>query len=116
MKASAPDQLVAYATGSNVVYHLTEPVVVRVSRGNDIERARRTVGVARWLESGALSGHSGSSHRSASRNRRAAITFWEAVSADGDEYASVDEVATVLAELHRQERPGVLAPPGACAL
>ena len=38
--------------GSNAVYHLTAPVVVRISRqGTDIDQARRTIAVARWLES-----------------------------------------------------------------
>jgi len=38
--------------GSNAVYRLTAPVIVRISRaGADIEHARRTVAVARWLES-----------------------------------------------------------------
>jgi hypothetical protein len=38
--------------GSNAVYHLKAPVVVRVSRpGTDIVPVRRTVAVARWLES-----------------------------------------------------------------
>ena len=38
--------------GSNAVFHLSAPVVVRISRqGADIEEARRTVAVARWLES-----------------------------------------------------------------
>jgi hypothetical protein len=39
--------------GSNAVYHLAAPVVVRISRKDaDFERARRTVAVARWLASG----------------------------------------------------------------
>ena len=34
-----------------------------------------------------------------------AVTFWQAVSDDGDEYASVGEVAQVLVELHRLIAP-----------
>jgi thiamine kinase-like enzyme len=93
-------------TGSNAVYGLTAPVIVRISRaGADIEHARRTVAVARWLESVnypavrvldvdqpvVLDGH--------------AITFWEKVSDDGDQYATVGEVAGVLVKLHELVAP-----------
>jgi len=92
--------------GSNTVYRLTAPVIVRISRsGADVEHARRTVAVARWLESVnypavrvlnvdqpvLLDGH--------------AITFWEAVSDDGDQYATVGEVAEVLVKLHELVAP-----------
>ena len=71
--------------GSNAVYRLTAPVIVRISRiGGDVDHARRTVAVARWLESiiypavrvldvdqpVVVDGH--------------VVTFWEAVSDDGD--------------------------------
>jgi aminoglycoside phosphotransferase (APT) family kinase protein len=92
--------------GSNAVYSLTDPVVVRVSRANtEIDRARRTVAVARWLESVGfpavrvadvdqpivIDGH--------------VITFWQSVSEDGDQFATVAEVAEVLARLHRLAAP-----------
>jgi aminoglycoside phosphotransferase (APT) family kinase protein len=92
--------------GSNAVYHLTEPVVVRISRKNaDLDQARRTVAVARWLEGVdypavrvidvdqpvEIDGH--------------AITFWQSVSEDGDQYANIGEVAQVLAELHGLDAP-----------
>ena len=95
--------------GSNAVYHLAEPVVARVSRKDaDLERSRRTVAVARWLESVdypvvraiaveqpvEIDGHS--------------ITFWQSVSDDGDQYANIAEVARVLAELHRLDAPTYL--------
>ena len=95
--------------GSNAVYHLTGPVVVRISRGGaDVELARRTVAVARWLESVdypavrvinvdqpiVVSGH--------------VVTFWESVSYDGQQYATVAEVAEVLARLHRLVAPADL--------
>jgi aminoglycoside phosphotransferase (APT) family kinase protein len=95
--------------GSNAVYHLTAPVVVRISRGGaDVELARRTVAVARWLESVdypsvrvinvdqpiVINGH--------------AVTFWESVSYDGQQYATVAEVAEVLARLHRLVAPADL--------
>ncbi len=92
--------------GSNTVYRLAVPVIVRISRpGADVEHARRTVAVARWLESinypavrvidvdqpVVLDGHT--------------ITFWEAVSDDGDQYATVGEVAEVLVKLHKLVAP-----------
>jgi len=78
--------------GSNAVYRLKPPVIVRVSRpGADPGQVRRTVAVARWLESAgypavravdvdqpvAVDGH--------------LVTFWDAVSDDGDQYASTAE-------------------------
>jgi aminoglycoside phosphotransferase (APT) family kinase protein len=92
--------------GSNAVYHLTVRVVVRISRHDaDIDGTRRTVAVARWLESVGypavraiaidqpviIDGH--------------AVTFWESVSDDGEQYATVGEVAEVLATLHRLVAP-----------
>src|ERR1017187_5597040 len=92
--------------GSNAVYHLSEPVVVRISRDDaNLERARRTVAVARWLE------------RVGSPAVRAidvdqpieidghAITFWQSISEDGQQDANVGEVAKVFAELHRLDAP-----------
>jgi aminoglycoside phosphotransferase (APT) family kinase protein len=82
---------------------------VRISRkAADIERARRTVAVARWLESIdypavraididqpiEIDGH--------------AITFWRSVSDDGDQYANIAEVAEVLAQLHSLTAPASL--------
>ena len=95
--------------GSNAVYRLKPPVIVRVSRpGADASQVRRTVAVARWLESArypavravdvdqpvAVDGH--------------LVTFWEAVSDDGDQYASTAEVAEVLVKLHALTAPADL--------
>lgn len=98
--------------GSNAVYRLTAPVVARIARPEaDTDAARRIVTVARWLESAAypavralpldqpivLDGH--------------AVTFWEAVSANGDEYATIDQVAEVIARLHKMTAPEDLGLP-----
>lgn len=95
--------------GSNAVYHLAAPVVARVSRQNaGIEAARKTVAVARWLESVnypavravdvdqpvIIDGH--------------IVTFWQSLSDDGEQYATVRQVAEVLAELHRLTAPAGL--------
>jgi len=109
-----PEDARLLRVGSNAVFRLAAPVVVRISRKSaDIDQARRTVGVARWLESVdypavrlayakneqpiVIDGH--------------AITFWQAVSADGDQYASVAEVAEVFAKLHRLAAPDSLQLP-----
>jgi aminoglycoside phosphotransferase (APT) family kinase protein len=95
--------------GSNAVFHLKAPMVVRISRRDaDIDEVRRTLTVARWLESAdypavravdidqpiVLNGH--------------AITFWKSVSKDGRQWATVGEVAEVLARLHRLDAPASL--------
>ena len=95
--------------GSNAVYRLTAPVVARVSRyGASVDQAKRSVAVARWLESVdypavrtadvaqpvIVDGH--------------VVTFWNAISDDGDQYASVREVAEVLAKLHALTAPDSL--------
>lgn len=92
--------------GSNAVYRLEAPVVVRIGRPDaDNAAVSQTVAVARWLEStgypavGAIDvdqpliigGH--------------AVTFWEALA---DEYATIEEVADVLARLHALTAPASL--------
>lgn len=98
--------------GSNAVFHLKAPVVVRISRkGADVEEALRTLAVARWLESAGypavrvadvdqpiiLNGH--------------VVTFWKSVSRDGRQFATVGEFAEVLARLHRLDAPARLMLP-----
>jgi aminoglycoside phosphotransferase (APT) family kinase protein len=100
--------------GSNAVFRLPAPVIVRISRrSEDITHARRTVAVAKWLESInypavriitvdqpiTIDGH--------------AVTFWEAVSAEGNEWASVADVAELLRELHKLDAPAELNLPTA---
>ncbi len=95
--------------GSNAVYHLAAPVVVRISRHNaGLETARRSVDVARWLESVdypavrvidvdqpiSIDGHT--------------ATFWRSISDDGDQFATVGEFAELLARLHRLPTPETL--------
>jgi aminoglycoside phosphotransferase (APT) family kinase protein len=92
--------------GSNSVYRLKDHIIARVSRpGADPDQVRRTVAVARWLESVGypavrvvdveqpvmVDGH--------------LVTFWESVSDDGDQYASVTEFAELLRRLHDLNPP-----------
>jgi aminoglycoside phosphotransferase (APT) family kinase protein len=87
--------------GSNAVYRLKPPVIVRVSRpGADVGQVRRTVAVARWLESVGYP-----AVRAVDVNQPVTadghlVTFWEAVSDEGDQYASTAEVAELLVKLH----------------
>jgi aminoglycoside phosphotransferase (APT) family kinase protein len=98
--------------GSNAVYRLSAPVIVRISRADvDVDGARRTVAVARWLESvGYPSVRVVDVDQPVVIDGRA-VTFWQAASDDGDEYASVGEVAQVLVELHRLVAPDDLGLP-----
>jgi thiamine kinase-like enzyme len=98
--------------GSNAVYRLVVPVVSRIAYADtDTEAAARTVEVARWLESAdypavraldvdqpvIIYGHP--------------VTFWEALSDSGDEYATIDQVADLIARLHKLTPPATLVLP-----
>jgi aminoglycoside phosphotransferase (APT) family kinase protein len=98
--------------GSNAVFRLVEPVIVRIARSDvEVPHARRTVAVARWLESEdypavrtlpfnqpvIIDGH--------------AVTFWEAVSPVGNEWTSVAEIAELLLRLHKLAPPADLQLP-----
>jgi thiamine kinase-like enzyme len=92
--------------GSNAVYRLMDPVVARVSRpGADIDHARRTVAVARWLESAGYPAVRVVDVDQPVVVDRSVVTFWQALSDDGDQYASTPEIADVLARLHRLTVP-----------
>ncbi len=95
--------------GSNAVYHLTKPVVVRISRNDaDLDRARRTIAVARWLERADYPAvHAIDVDQPIEIDGHVA-TFWQSVSEDGQQYANVGEVAEVFAKLHRLDAPRYL--------
>jgi aminoglycoside phosphotransferase (APT) family kinase protein len=98
--------------GSNTVYRLQAPVIARISRpGADAGHVRRTVAVARWLEAAGYP-----AVRLADVDQPVVIdgqvvTFWQAVSDDSDQYASVAEVAEVLLRLHQLTAPAELQLP-----
>jgi aminoglycoside phosphotransferase (APT) family kinase protein len=95
--------------GSNAVYHLKAPVIVRVSRpGTDIVPVRRSVSVARWLQS-----EDYPAVRAIDVDQPVVVdgylvTFWQSVSDDGDQFASTPEIAAILARLHRLTAPEAL--------
>lgn len=104
-----PDGARLLRIGSNAVYRLTAPVIARVSRyGASVDQAKRSVAVARWLESVDYP-----AVRTADVDQPViadghVVTFWNAISDDGDQYASVREVAEVFAKLHALTAPDSL--------
>jgi Ser/Thr protein kinase RdoA (MazF antagonist) len=95
--------------GSNAVYRLKAPVIARVSRpGADAGQVRRMVAVARWLESVGYPAARVMDVEQPVVVDGQVVTFWQAVSDDGDQYASVAEVADVLRRLHELTAPADL--------
>jgi aminoglycoside phosphotransferase (APT) family kinase protein len=92
--------------GSNAVYRLKAPVIARISRpGADVEGVRRTVEVARWLESAQYPAVRVINVDQPIITNGFTVTFWDAVSDDGDQFASAPEIADVLARLHKLTAP-----------
>lgn len=94
--------------GSNAVYRLERPIVARIARAGHIDELRRTVAVARWLESVGYPAVRALNIDQPVVVDGAAVTFWEALSDDGDAYASVTEVAELLVRLHSLAPPATL--------
>ena len=95
--------------GSNAVYRLKDRIVARVSRpGADIDHASRTVAVARWLESVGYPAVRAIHVNQPIATDEYIITFWQALSKDGDQYASTPEIAEILARLHELIAPETL--------
>ena len=98
--------------GSNSVYRLRAPIIARVSRpGADAGHVRRTVAVARWLKSAGYPAVRVVDAEQPVVIDGQAVTFWEALSDDGDQYASVTEFAEVLRRLHNLTAPADLCLP-----
>jgi aminoglycoside phosphotransferase (APT) family kinase protein len=92
--------------GSNAVYRLQAPIVARISRpGTDLDLVRRAVAVARWLESADYPAVRVIDVDQPLIVDGYAVTFWRAISDDGDQYASTPEIAAILARLHRLAAP-----------
>jgi aminoglycoside phosphotransferase (APT) family kinase protein len=96
-----PDGARLLRLGSNAVYHLKTPVIARISRpGADIDHVRRTVAVARWLESADYPAVRALHVDQPVIADGYVVTFWQSVSDDGDQFASTAEIAAILARLH----------------
>jgi aminoglycoside phosphotransferase (APT) family kinase protein len=92
--------------GTNAVYRLAAPVVARISRPDaGPQTARRAVAVARWLQSADYPAVRAIDVDQPVIVDSHAVTFWEAVSDDGSEYATIAEVAETIAQLHKLTAP-----------
>jgi Phosphotransferase enzyme family len=92
--------------GSNAVYRLADPVVARISRpGAGMDHVRRTVAVARWLESADYPAVRVVDVDQPILVGGYVVTFWKAISDDGDQYASTREVGEMLVRLHALAAP-----------
>ncbi|TDV45524.1 phosphotransferase family protein [Actinophytocola oryzae] len=99
--------------GSNAVYRLAEPVIVRVSRDVDtVENVTRQVQVARWLEQAGYP-----ATRALDVDQPVDIdghvaTFWVSV-AETAEYAPIQQVADLIRQLHDLDPPSDFVLPAA---
>lgn len=92
--------------GSNAVYRLKAPVIARISRpGTDVVPVRRSIAVARWLESVDYPAVRAIDVDQPVIVDGYVVTFWQAVSDDGDQFASTVEIAAIIAKLHRLAVP-----------
>jgi Ser/Thr protein kinase RdoA (MazF antagonist) len=91
--------------GSNAVYRLVGPVVVRVGRPGGSDEGGRIVDVARWLAVADYPAVRALEVEQPVVVDGLAVTFWEAVSEDGDAYAPVRNVARLLVRLHSLTPP-----------
>ena len=92
--------------GSNTVYRLKAPIIARISRpGADPGQVRQTVAVARWLKSVDYPAVRLVDVDQPVVLDQRVVTFWDAVSDNGDQYASIAEVAQVLVQLHQLTAP-----------
>jgi hypothetical protein len=104
-----PDGARLLRVGSNAVYRLATPVVARISRsGASVDQARRSVDVARWLEDVGFPAVRAVDVDQPLIVDQHVVTCWNAVSDDGEQYATVREVAEVLVRLHALTAPGSL--------
>lgn len=91
--------------GSNAVYRLKEPVIVRIARdGDSLESARRQVAVARWLEAEGYPATRALHVDQPVETEDRVVTFWESVS-EKEEYAPINQVADLIRRLHELEAP-----------
>ena len=99
--------------GSNAVYHLGTPVIVRIARpGAEIEPVRRAVAVARWLATEDYPAVRVIDVDQPVDAHGYLVTFWQSISEDGDQFASTPEIAAILAQLHHLTAPDdLLLPP-----
>ncbi|GAA4663960.1 MULTISPECIES: aminoglycoside phosphotransferase family protein [Amycolatopsis] len=97
--------------GSNAVYRLAKPVIVRISRdGESVENARLQVAVARWLANESYPATRALDVDQPVELDGQVATLWESAS-EREEYAPLPEVAELIRRLHELEAPPSLALP-----
>lgn len=94
--------------GSNAVYRLAEPIIVRIAPdGGDLEGVRRQVAVARWLAEENFSATRALDVPQPVVACGRAVTFWESATEE-TVYAPIGDVARLIRELHELEAPAGL--------
>ena len=105
-----PDGARLMRLGTNAVYRLASPVVVRIARADRLGDMSRTVAVARWLASVGYPAVRALSVDQPVVVDGFAATFWEALP-DGEMYATATQVAQVLVWLHSLQPAASLTVP-----
>lgn len=95
--------------GSNAVYRLHEPVIVRIAAG-PAENARKQVAVARWLAASNYPATRALDVDQPISVDGRVVTFWVSVS-EREEYARIDQVAGLIRWLHELDPPSSLVLP-----
>lgn len=99
--------------GSNAVYRLAEPVIVRIGRDADtVENVTRQVLVARWLEQAGYPATRALDVDQPVDVGGHVATFWVSVS-ESTEYAAIREVADLIRRLHELKPPSGFTLPAA---
>jgi len=97
--------------GSNAVFRLRSPVIVRIAQGSDVaESASRQVEVARWLRAVDYPATRALEVEQPVYAEGRVVTFWESIS-DAEDYAPLAHVADLLRRLHELEAPPSLQLP-----
>jgi hypothetical protein len=101
--------------GSNAVFRLREPVIVRITRDpGRLDEARKQGGVARWLEEAQYPATRALPVDQPIEVDGHAVTAWRSVS-EHEEYAPIDEVARLIRQLHALTPPPSLQLPSFAA-
>lgn len=96
--------------GSNAVYRLAEPVIVRISRDADtVENVTRQVQVARWLEQADYPATRALDVDQPVDADGHPASFWVSVS-ESEKYAPIRQVADLIRRLHDLDPPNFTLP------
>jgi Ser/Thr protein kinase RdoA (MazF antagonist) len=97
--------------GSNAVFRLHEPVIVRIARDHGrLDEARKQVAVARWLEDAQYPATQALHVDQPIDVEEHAVTAWRSAS-EREEYAPMDQVADLIRRLHKLPPPPSLQLP-----